>query len=410
MSSLSLALALSCGVSSSPGSEFPIGSRSDSVLERWVERALHANPEAKAVRWSVAAAIAQEQGARSWMPPTTQVQYQSDGKIDLALSQMVPGFGKTAAQAEVRSLRTAMVRLDSADRIRKLSLAVREAAWMEWMAWQKVSVLAGQDSAWTRLSEALQRTQAQGMTSASETWIVRAKASQSKADLAKADAEAVAATAMRESWTGLEHVRMRPDVAVPPDWDSAGLLKVAEDRSDIRTMAADAAMQRAMAGSMRNSLRPDFMVGAMAMRMTDGMPGWGVMAGMTLPFVPWARGMALSEANGSDAAARETESKVQGMRRMARSEVQRHSRKAFAAWKALRETDSLVLPGLQQAVMDLRLRYAQGREMLSMVLAMEDMVRMTRMQSIMLRGEYELERVRLLAATGDGIQPKRGVQ
>lgn len=90
---------------------------------------------------------------------------------------------------------------------------------------------------------------------------------------------------------------------------------------------------------------------------------------------------------------------------MALVEVQDHMAKAKAAWQALRILDSLVLPGQDQAVVDARSRYAQGREMLPMVFTMEDMVRMTRMDGIMRRGEYELERVRLFAAAG--VEPGR---
>ncbi|HNY31994.1 MAG TPA: TolC family protein [Fibrobacteria bacterium] len=410
MSSLILALAMSWGTASGLGRDSIPAGRADPFLDRWVDRAIARHPEVEAARWAVQAAQAVESGARAWMPPTGQLQYQSDGRVDFSLSQMVPGFGKTTALAEVRSRRTGMVRFDSADRMRKLSLAVREAAWMEWMTWQKVRVLSQQDSAWERWARALERTQAQGMGSASETWIVRAKGVQAKADLAKARAEAEAATAMRESWTGSDTLRLVAPPATPPDWDSLALLEASGYRADIATMEADAAMQRAMAGSMRASLRPDFMVGAMAMRMTDGMPGWGVMVGMTLPFAPWSASMATSEARGAEAAARASEANVEAMRRMAKSEVQGRSRRAIAAWNALRENDSLVLPGLRRAVDDARTRYAQGREMLSMVLSMEDMVRMSAMQAIMFRGEYELERIRLLAAAGAEIQPEGGAK
>lgn len=95
---------------------------------------------------------------------------------------------------------------------------------------------------------------------------------------------------------------------------------------------------------------------------------------------------------------------------MALSDLQGHARKAQAAWEAFRETDSLVIPGLERAVADVRSRYAQGREMLPMLLSMEDMVRMARMQRIMSRGEYELERVRLQAAAWTDAQPNRGAK
>jgi len=144
------------------------------------------------------------------------------------------------------------------------------------------------------------------------------------------------------------------------------------------------------------------------MRMTDGMPGWGVMAGMTLPFAPWSRGMAEAEIAGSSARGHERMMKREAMKRMARTELQDHAAKARAAWNTLQEIDSTLLPGQDRAATDARARYASGKEMLSMVLSMEDMIRMTRMEAIMRRGEYELETARLWAAAGlDGKEAAR---
>jgi hypothetical protein len=77
----------------------------------------------------------------------------------------------------------------------------------------------------------------------------------------------------------------------------------------------------------------------------------------------------------------------------------------------LLEIDSL-LPAQERAVADAGSRYAQGREMLTMVLAMEDMATMTRMEAVMRRGEYELERARLYAAAGLPLSssPNRAMQ
>jgi outer membrane protein TolC len=94
------------------------------------------------------------------------------------------------------------------------------------------------------------------------------------------------------------------------------------------------------------------------------------------------------------------EAKAEAMARMARSEVTDHSQRARAAWAAWKRLDSLVLPGEENALALTRTRYGQGSEMLSMVLAMEEMIRMTRMDAIMQRGTYELERARLAAAAG----------
>lgn len=376
----------------------PVAAASVDPVQAWVDEADSLHPDALGAREDLQAAREGSRSARAWMPPNSQFLYKSDGTKELSLTQMLPGPGKIGSQEAVATRRIEMARADSAERRRKRELAVREAAWMEWMAWAKVGIYADQESLAVRLAAAARRLQAQGMGSATEAWLADAKIHQARIETDRARAEALSATAMRESWTG-PRARFADTPAAPPDWDDAALAAASADRPDIRTMDRDAAMQQAMGDAMRTGLRPDFMVGGMVMQMPNGMAGWGVMAGMTLPFAPWSRGMQDGEAAGARARARATQAKSRTMERMAKAEVADHAAKARAAWTSLVELDSL-RPGQARALDDARSRYAQGREMLTMVLQMEDMVVMTRMEAVMRRGEYELERARLYAAAG----------
>lgn len=372
------------------------------TIESWVEEARLHHPTATAARWSVEAARAQISGAQAWMPPSTELRVQGDGLVDLSLSQMIPGPGKTASQKSVREAQLEMGRNDSAESLRKLSLAVREAAWMEWMAWEKLRLVEEQHHAAGRLHEAVLRSQAAGMATPSESWLAQVRVRQLKVQAQQLKSEALTATQMRQSLAGGEASPLVAGTPAAPDWDDSTLLEALEKRPDLRSMQQDIAMQKAMQSAMKRSLVPDFMVGGMVMRMPSGMPGWGVMAGMTLPFAPWSRGMADAEINSSSARGHERGMQREAMKRMARQEVLEHASKARAAWSALREIDSTLLPGQDRAAADARARYASGKEMLSMVLAMEDMIRMTRMEAIMRRGDYELEKARLRAAAGLG--------
>jgi len=378
------------------------------TIERWVEDARLHHPTATAAHWSVEAARAQVTGTLSWMPPNSQFQFQSDGRIDLALTQMIPGPGKTSSQKAVREVQVDMGRSDSAESLRKLELSVREAAWMEWMAWEKRKLVEEQLTAASRLHEAVLRNQAAGMATPTESWLAQVRVRQLKVQSEQLRSEALATTRMRQSLAGSGEAPLVASAAMPPDWDDSTLLEALENRPDLRSMQRDASMQEAMKDAMKRSLVPDFMVGGMLMRMPSGMPGWGVMAGMTLPFAPWSRGMADAEIASSTARGHERMMKRESMKRMARTEILDHAAKARTAWNALCEIDSTLLPGQDRATADARARYASGKEMLSMVLSMEDMIRMTRMEAIMRRGDYELEKARLLAAAGfDGKEAVR---
>jgi outer membrane protein TolC len=380
----------------------------EATIERWVREALEQHPQGTSARWDVQSSLSQSIGASAWMAPTAQTQYRSDGEISLTLSQMIPGPGKTDGLQEVKKSQLEMAQSDSAERMRQIELSVREAAWMEWMAWRKVEILRQQETLSTDAAQAAQRLQAQGMATPTESWLSKARSRQARSQREEGLAEAKSATAMRESWSGAGEPPLEAAPPRAPDWDDSALLRSVEQRPDIRSMEQDAAMQEAMSRSMRSNLRPDFMVGAMAMRMTNGMPGWGAMAGMTLPFVPWARSMAQNGASAEQAKARSIQARREAMKRMARAEILGHAQKARAAWAAWAELDSAIGPGQDRALADARSRYAQGREMFSMVLSMDDMVRMVRMEAVMRRGEYELERARLLAAAGIGQNGRDG--
>lgn len=398
MSSSILAVALAGAFAAIPDSV------TDPVTQ-WVAQAGSAHPEMRSARENLLAAQATTTSARSWMPPNSQFLYKSDGTKELSLSQMIPGPGKTESLVRIASRRIEMARSDSCDQARKLELSIRESAWMEWMAWRKIGIFQRQESLAVRLAESSRRLQAQGMATASEAWLADAKVRQARIDIDRARAEAASATAMRTSWTGPSE-RFEAPAPIAPDWDDTALAKASENRSDILSMKGDAAMQQAMGAAMRTGSRPDIMVGGMVMQMPNGMPGWGAMVGMTLPFVPWASGMASGEEAGAKARARAIQARAQTMARMARAEVADHAAKARSAWTALAELDTL-LPQQERAVADAVNRYAQGREMLTMAIQMEDMATMTRMEAVMRRGEYELERARLLAAAGLSQLPSR---
>jgi outer membrane protein TolC len=334
------------------------------------------------------------------MPPQIQMDWQSDGLVDAKVSQGIPWPGKTGSMETVQRDKVEMARSDSSEIRRNIGLAVREAAWMEWMNRERARLLKGQESVVRELAKNAERNQAQGMATASDSWILRARAEQIQAQAEQMDGDAASARAMREGWTGPVGDSLEPGKPEAPAWNDSALAKATENRPDIVSMRRDADMREAMGRASELSLRPDLMLGAMVMQDQGGMMGWGLMAGFTLPFAPWSSGMANGQARGSKAQARLSQARADAMVRMARSEVADHSHRARSAWAAWHRSDSLVLPGLGNALSLTRARYGQGNEMLSMVLTMEEMIRMTRMDAVMQRGTYELERSRLAAAAG----------
>ena len=378
----------------------PPASADREIVEGWVRQVLESHPQARTAGLGVESERVQVDGTRTWMPPQIQMDWQSDGLVDAKVSQDIPWPGKTGSMEKVQREKVGMAQSDSADIRRRIALSVREAAWMEWMGGEKAKLLREQEGVVRLLAESALRNQAQGMATSADAWILRSRAEQIETLAAQAEAEAASSRAIREGWTGTVDGKLDPAMPAAPGWNDSLLLAKATNRADIVSMRRDAGMREAMGTASQASLRPDLMVGAMVMQDQGGMMGWGLMAGFSLPFVPWSNGMAQGQARSAKVQARVSEARAEAMVRMARVEVIDHSKRAVAAWTAWHRLDSLVLVGQDLALSQTRARYGQGREMLSMVLTMEEMVRMTRMDAVMQRGTYELERARLAAAAG----------
>lgn len=378
----------------------PPASADREIVERWVRIVLDSHPQARTAGLGVESERIQVDGTRAWMPPQVQLDWQSDGLVDAKVSQGIPWPGKTGSMETVQRDKLEMARSDSSEIRLRIELAVREAAWMEWMNREKAGLLREQEGVVRELAKNAERNRAQGMATASDGWILRARAEQIQAQAEQMDGEKASARAMREGWTGPVRDSLEPGVPEGPTWNDSALSKAVASRPDIVSMRREVDMREAMGRASEISLRPDLMLGTMVMRDQGGMMGWGVMAGFTLPFVPWANGMGAGQARSAKVQARVSEARAEAMVRMARAEVADHSHRARSAWEAWHRLDSLVLPGLGNALSLTRARYGQGNEMLTMVLTMEEMIRMTRMDAVMQRGTYELERARLAAAAG----------
>lgn len=369
-------------------------------LDSLVRDVLANHPRAQEAHWNPRAQEARVAGARSWMAPSVQVAGRSDGELSLSLEQGIPWPGSRGRMARVEERRLEMVRSDSLGTMVQLARSVREAVWMEWMAREMLGILDSQRLRADLLAETTRRNLGVGMATASDVWLAEARRTQARIRRDQAVRELEAARAMRESWTGAGELP-DPGAAVWASWlDDPAVDSMAARRPDLEAMRTEVAMGQAMAEAAEDALRPELMVGGMAMRMPDGMPGWGAMVGITLPFVPWASGMPRAEAAAARSKARVDQARLETMGRMVRAETAEHRARARAAWDALCLLDSTVLPGQNRARADALERWRQGREMTSMVVAMDEMVGMAAMERVVQRQTYEVERARALAAAG----------
>jgi len=369
-------------------------------MDSLVGEVLARHPRAEEARWRPAAQEARVAGSRAWMAPSLQLSGRSDGEMALTFAQGIPWPGRLGRMEAVERRRLDMARVDSAGAMVELALSVREAVWMEWMAGEMVGVLDSQRVRAETLAEIVRRNQGAGMATASDAWLAQARLAQARVRHDQALRDLESARAMRESWTGPGKLPDPGELRASEWLKDSGRDERAVHRPDIESMRREGGMEEAMATASEGSLLPDLMVAGMAMRMSDGMPGWGAMVGISMPFAPWASGMARGEAAAARTRARVAQSRVESMARMARSESASHRAKALAALETLRLLDSAVVPGQARARADALERWRQGREMTSMVVAMDEMVGMTAMERIVQRQTYEVERARALAAAG----------
>jgi len=345
----------------------------------------------------VAAALARDEaegGARAmgaWMAPEARVEqmWMTTGMPDattLSVSQAIPLGGQPGLRRRAEGQRAAMGGWTALDSVKSREMAFRSAWWELWGMRSQQVVLRERMELLARASEVAGAQRVSGMVGAEA--LVRLQTTRSRARLDSLDlaSRTAAMEAMLLSWLGAPMDSSIGPIDGPsaPAVDLGGTDSLARTQPSVEGMRSEAAMSALEAKAEARGLWPDLMVGgSWKISQTEDPGGFGVMAGITLPFVPWAGGMAEGKVHQARIRERRATFQALAMERMEVARLRALEARIASLRGRLAVLDSAVVPQAKTG-QDLSLgALSAGTGSVGMVLETSDMVAMARMEQVM---------------------------
>lgn len=147
---------------------------------------------------------------------------------------------------------------------------------------------------------------------------------------------------------------------------------------------------RAMLSLSKREYLPDIKLGVQYVTVPVGdFRGWGISAGITLPFAPWTLGKASSRVEEAAATISKSSAALNASRNMVMSNVRDLYFKAQSARRQLDSYRTVILPQAQQSLKASMTAYQNGRtDFLMLVDAYRTLVELS-MESLMARMQFE---------------------
>jgi outer membrane protein TolC len=146
---------------------------------------------------------------------------------------------------------------------------------------------------------------------------------------------------------------------------------------------------------------PDFTLGTEYVTSpVSGFTGWGIKAGITLPFAPWTLGRASAQVEEATMGLNSAEHTLRNSRNMVRSNVRDLYFKATAGKKQLENYSDFILPQTRQALEATLINYKTGKADALTVFDSYRMLVGLSMESLMLRMKFEQTVAELIRVVG----------
>lgn len=335
-----------------------------------------------------------EGGARAmgaWMAPEARVEqmWMDGGMPDattISLSQSIPLGGQPGLRRRSEGERMAMARWSALDLVKSREMAFRATWWELWGMRSQQVVLRERLDLLSRASDVAGAQRVAGMTGAEA--MVRLQTARSRARLDSLDlaSRTTAMEAMLLSWLGapMDSVLGPIDDPAVAAVDLGGIDSLARIQPSVEAMRSEAAMSGLEAKAEARGAWPDLMVGgSWKISQTEDPGGYGLMAGITLPFVPWASGMPLGKSHQARVRERRATLQALSMERMESARLGALRARIASLRGRLAVLDTAIVPQAK-AGQDLSLgALSAGTGSVGMVLETSDMVAMARMEQVM---------------------------
>jgi outer membrane protein TolC len=380
-------------------------------LDSLLAQAQRANPRLREAAARIDISRANVRTSRAWEDPKLSVEFKRQPTMsvansmsapvatgnafetDVRLEQMIHYPGKLGAMEHAAEIGVGMAEQSRNELDRQIAHDVKKNYAMLYSGQQRLDINARSKQQLDMMIEAATARVGVGTASQADVMRLRIERSRLENDRAALIHDSHMAEMMIVTLCDLQSafIGALPDIEPFPwtfDMPDPLVTEALEKRSMIKQMRAELEMARADRTAAENDKLPDFMVGAMYMRMVDGMDQYAVMLGTSVPIAPWSSGKWDGALERREAEVRAAEARMHETENMVEFAVHDAWIKAGEHWQQLQRLKIEIIPQSELVFAALLSQYRVGTADLLSLIDSYRMVQMYKMEYFMAFEEY----------------------
>ncbi len=391
-------------------------SQIDPTLKALIEEAKKNNPELNSLRASVDAA--QGEALQAGAQPAPQLM----GELAQRRERMAHGdlesmraYGVTLKQmwmwpGKTRSMRNAMLsdadsrKYQAEDFSQTLEENISQAYFELYMLQEQLALNIKQQTIMDKFAAISTRMYETGMAKAEDFLRARTEIAKLKTTESQLLAKQQEMISMLGFWIGRTAFILSDSITLTEpikiDSDESQLAdKAVQARNDLKAMSSMIEMAKAQQHSAKLQNRPDFMTEARWMPMT-GPDEWALMAGITLPWVPWANSNPKGEIRKSNSQLMNLEFKKKSMENMIRAEIHSVLQEMQSEYRRTELAENELFPLAELTRKSSEAAYRAGKTEFLMVLDAYRMEYMAREEIAMTKASWHMAHAKWMRLMG----------
>jgi outer membrane protein TolC len=309
--------------------------------------------------------------------------------------QMLPLPGRWSVESDLAGIRAEHAHHEHLEKFNDVMARLRTAFAELWYAQQAVALTLENESLLRSVNDIVRVRYASGGASQQEVLRVDVERARLKNVLAGLRRQERTARAMlgallgRSTGDGLGSAFLADSLA-PPAPVGVLLARALAARPMVRHDSLGVEESRAMRSMAGQEALPEFRVGLQYLRLPqEGMTGWSVVAGLSLPVMPWSLVRSAARREAADADIRRAEETYRATTAMVSAAVTEADARVQAAVEQWNEFRQSIVPRARQSHAAAFAGYRAGGDDFLMVLDATRMLVEVTMEGLMVRMQYE---------------------
>lgn len=398
----------------------PTGVDSGVPVAVFLNEALANNPGLQAARARHESALARIPQARAWDDPQVGVEFYAtpitsinpfkDGmETDYFVQQMIPFWGKKRLMEKAAASGAEAVEQAVATAERDLVVGVKRAYAMLYSAQKRLDVNETNQRLLRQIIESARAKYSAGTTTQGDVLKVQVEMAQLQNERSELEQELTSAVAMMNALRSVDPTTAIGRVAsITPESLQVSLndlyAQSQENRSELRGMQFEIAMNKYEHAAARRERFPDFMLRGVYKEMVGGADLWAGMVGINIPFSPLGVGKYSGKINETKANVISSERTYLDMQNMVRFQVRDAWIKVQSRWQQIDRFQRTILPQAEQALQSTLASYQTDKADFLSLLDSYRILQMFRMEYYMVVGEHYASVAELERAVGSDLE------